>query len=502
MEEFHIPADTLMENAGRLLADEIQNSFGPVAGKMVAVVAGKGNNGGDGLVVARHLLEAAARITVYLLAPPEKMSAEARVNLERFRSSAGRVEFLNEAGLGDLFQSLSRSDLIVDALFGTGISSPVEGLAARVIDAINESGRPVIAADLPSGIHTDTGRVMGTAIKATMTVAFALPKRGLLLYPGSDFVGRLKVADIGIPPALVDQLPGTIRWFTSAEAGELIRRRSINSHKGTFGHMVVIAGSSGKGGAAVMASLSGLRVGAGLVTLGHPAGLEGTLPDRPLEIMTLPLPQTAERSLSRAALGSLLEFAKDKSVAAIGPGLSVHPETAALIHDLITHLAVPMVIDADGLNVLVGHLDLLNRARSPIVLTPHPGEMARLIGSTVREVQADRVGIATDFVGRYPVTLVLKGAGTIVATPSGPVTINSTGNPGMATAGTGDVLTGVVAGLIAQGYSPDQASRLGVYLHGLAGDLASDEIGEIGFLAGDVIRLLPAAITKATARIN
>jgi hydroxyethylthiazole kinase-like uncharacterized protein yjeF len=271
----------------------------------------------------------------------------------------------------------------------------------------------------------------------------------------------------------------------------------MNAHKGSFGHVLVVAGSVGKGGAAVMTSLSALRVGAGLVTLALPSGLEGTLPDRPLEIMTLSLPQTACRSLGRAALDPLIKFAQDKTVAAIGPGLSTDPETAQVVHGLIAQLAIPMVIDADGLNNLVGHLDLLSRARAPIVLTPHPGEMARLIGATVPEVQADRLGVAADFVRRYPATLVLKGARTIIASRSGAMTINSTGNPGMATAGTGDVLTGMIAGLIAQGYEPEVAAGLGVYLHGLAGDLAAAEVGAVGLLAGDLIHRIPAAITKA-----
>jgi len=498
IEEFHIPVDTLMENAGRLLAEEIRDTWGPITGKSVTIVAGKGNNGGDGLVTARHLLEQGAQVTVCLLSPPEKMSAESRVNLKRYQAISGRIRLLKEDTLIEFAQTLTQSDLIVDALFGTGLSSPVQGLPAQAIQAVNESGRRVIAADLPSGIHTDTGRVMGTAVKAAMTVTFALPKRGLLLYPGSDYAGRLKVVDIGIPDALIRRLPDSVEWFTPVDAAELIRRRSINAHKGTFGHVLVIGGSGGKGGAAVMTSLSALRIGAGLVTLALPSGLEGTLPDRPLEIMTLPVPQTSERSLGQAALGPLLEFAKDKTVVAIGPGLSVHPETARVIHALIPQLTVPMVIDADGLNILVGRLELLKQARAPIVLTPHPGEMARLIDSTVREVQADRLGTAVDFVGRYPVTLVLKGARTIVASPSGSPTINSTGNPGMATAGTGDVLTGAIAGLIAQGFFPEQACRLGVFLHGLAGDLAAAEIGEVGFLAGDLIHRLPAAISRAT----
>jgi NAD(P)H-hydrate epimerase len=497
IEEFHIPARVLMENAGLRVVEEIEKTWGPVNGKTVTVAAGKGNNGGDGLVVARHLRERSARVHVFLMAPPEQLAGETRANLERYQRQPGQVIVVKDGKLDDLTQALSQSDLIVDAIFGTGLSSLVEGLAARVIAAINASGKPVVAVDLPSGIHTDTGQVMGCAVKATVTVTLALPKRGLLLFPGSDYTGRLQIAEIGIPSGLVRELRGSVQWLTAAEVSEGLTRRPLSAHKGTFGHVLVVAGSVGKGGAAAMTSLSALRVGAGLVTLALPSGVEGTLRDRPLEIMTLPLPQTADQSLGPGALEPLLKFAQDKSVAAVGPGLSTHPETALVVHGLIARLTIPMVIDADGLNVLVGHLDLLKQARGPMVLTPHPGEMARLIGTSTHAVQTDRLGVAADFVKRHPVTLVLKGARTIIADRSGVVTINSTGNPGMATAGTGDVLTGVIAGLIAQGYPPDQAARLGVYLHGLAGDLAAAEVGEVGFIAGDLIQRIPAAITKA-----
>jgi NAD(P)H-hydrate epimerase len=497
IEEFHVPARVLMENAGLRVVEEIEKAWGPVNGKTVTVAAGKGNNGGDGLVVARHLRERSARVQVFLLAPPEQLTGETRANLERYQKISGRFLVVKEETLGELSRAFSQSDLIVDAIFGTGLSSPVSGPAAGVIAAINASGKPVVAVDLPSGIHTDTGQVMGCAVKATVTVTFALPKRGLLLYPGSDHAGRLKIADIGIPSALVRQLPASVQWLTAAEVSEGLTSRPLSAHKGSFGHVLVIAGSVGKGGAAAMTSLSALRVGAGLVTLALPVGLEGTLRDRPLEIMTLPLPQTADQSLGQGALEPLLKFAQDKSVAAVGPGLSTHPETAKVVHGLISQLTIPMVIDADGLNVLVGHLDLLKQARAPMVLTPHPGEMARLIGTSTHAVQTDRLGVAADFVERHPVTLVLKGARTIIADRSGVLTINSTGNPGMATAGTGDVLTGMIAGLIAQGYPPDQAARFGAYLHGLAGDLAATEVGDVGFIAGDLIQRIPAAITKA-----
>ena len=497
IEEYDVPAEWLMENAGRRVVEEIENTWGPVKGKRIAIVCGKGNNGGDGLVAARHLLKRSARTRVYLMGPTAAVMGEARTNLERFREIGGTIQALDEESAGRLAGELSEQDIVIDALFGTGLSSPLTGLAAQAVEAINASGKPVLSVDLPSGIHTDTGQIMGTAVKADVTVTLALPKRGLLLWPGAEQAGRLEIRDIGIPEALVSQISPTVRWLSAPEHSAILKRRPMNAHKGSFGHVLVIAGSIGKGGAAVMTSLSALRIGGGLVTLAVPSSLEGALPDRPLEIMTLPLPQTEDRTLAPSGLDSLLKFAEDKTVAAIGPGLSTQPETARLVHDLITNLSIPMVIDADGLNILASHLDILKQARAPIVLTPHPGEMARLAGTSSEAVQADRLAAASEFVGRYPVTLVLKGARTVIADRDGILTINTTGNPGMATAGTGDVLTGIIAGLIAQGYTPDQAACLGVYLHGLAGDLAADEIGEIGFLAGDLIRQIPAALSKA-----
>ena len=496
VEDFHVPISALMENAGLRLVEEIEKRWGPVSGKTIAVIAGKGNNGGDGLVAARHLRDRSAQASVYLTVSPESIQGEARKNLDRFRLSSGPIHLLHEKGHVDLAAELSKSDLIIDALLGTGLSSTVSGLTADTITAINTSGKPVLAVDIPSGIHGDTGHVMGVAVKAVVTVTFALPKRGLLMGAGVEHAGQISVCDIGIPQDLIRQIPSKLHWQTSSEIALLLKHRAMNSHKGSFGHVLVIAGSAGKGGAAVMASLSALRVGAGVVTLAIPSGLEAALPDRPSEIMTLPLPETSDKTLGNAALEPLLKFSQDKNVAAIGPGLSTHPETTLMVHALITRLSIPMVIDADGLNALVGHLDLLKEARVPIVLTPHPGEMARLTGTSSQTVQANRLDIASDFVRQHPVTLVLKGARTLIADQTGILTINSTGNPGMATAGTGDVLTGIIAGLIGQGYPPGIAAALGAYLHGLAGDMAAVDIGGIGLLAGDLIHRIPAAITK------
>ncbi len=499
-EEFSIPTAELMERAGVGLVEELERTWGPLSGKKIAVISGKGNNGGDGLVAARHLLDRSARPLVFLIAAPDAYRGPARDNLARFEKRAGPVPVLIEDMLPDLAARLAGCDLIIDALFGTGLSSPVAGLAAGVIDAINDSGKPVAAVDLPSGIQSDTGQVLGRAVKADLTVTFGLPKRGLLLLPGAEHAGRIAVADIGIPPALIERLPTRVRWLLPSEYAVLLKARPMDVHKGMFGHVLGVAGSTGKSGAAVLTGLAALRVGAGLVTLALPESLSADLPDRPPEIMTCPLPQTDEGTLGSAVLDRLLKLAQDKTVAAIGPGISTHPETVRLLHGLVRGLSIPMVIDADGLNCLAGHLEILKEARSPIVLTPHPGEMARLLGTSSQAVQSDRLGAAAELAGRCPATVVLKGARTVIAGRDGVLTINTTGNSGMATAGTGDVLTGMIAGLIAQGHPPDQAACLGVYLHGLAGDLAAAEVGEIGLLAGDLIRRIPTAIREGRSR--
>ena len=496
-EEFGISIDTLMEAAGRRVAEELELAFGPPAGMKIAVVAGKGNNGGDGFVAARYLLERSAQVVVYLLSSPMDVRGEAKTNLERYQQRSGPVRIVDAAALAHLASDLAENDLIVDALFGMGISSALQGAAARIVDAINASGKPVVSVDIPSGIHADTGRVMGAAVRATVTVTFALPKLGLLIHPGLEFSGRIRVADIGIPEEAIRRMPSTIQWLSPPEISARMKDRPGDAHKGGCGHVLVIAGSTGKGGAAVMTALSALRSGAGLTTLAMPAGLEAALPNRPMELMTLPLPQTGEGTLAFSALEPILKFAHDKTVAAIGPGLSTHPETVRLVQALLTHLAIPIVLDADGINALAGHPDFLKQARSKIVLTPHPGEMARLNGTSTRDIQSNRPAAAAEFVGRYPATLVLKGAGTVIAERAGQLTLNTTGNPAMATAGTGDVLTGIIAGLMAQGYDDGEAALLGVYLHGLAGDLASAKMGGIGMLAGDLIAAIPAARASA-----
>ncbi|HSG06557.1 MAG TPA: NAD(P)H-hydrate dehydratase, partial [Nitrospiria bacterium] len=473
IEEAGIPADTLMENAGRKVFEAIEENWGPVSGKKVCVVSGKGSNGGDGFVAARFLQRAGAEVAVFLLADPSAVKGDALSNLERFTRLPGSVfPIPTTEDVPKLRANLKSCRLIVDAIFGTGLSSEIRGLPADAIDAMNQSGHPIVSVDLPSGIHSDNGSALGHAVWADLTVALAYPKRGHLTGEGVDHSGRLLIADIGIPAEIGRTLsPGVIFW-TMENTRDAARQQSRggapsrlpSAHKGMHGHVVVIAGSSGKGGAAVMTGLSALRTGAGLVTLAWPAGLEKTVPNRPFELMTLPLDQTADGSLGMGALDPLVKFSEGKTVAAIGPGLSTHPETVELVRELVTRLGIPVVVDADGLNALAGDLDRINRAPSPLILTPHPGEMARMFETSSRSVQTDRIGTLTRAVKIHPAVWVLKGARTRVAEPDKPITINSTGNPAMATGGTGDVLTGVIAGLLAQGYPPGEAARIGVFL--------------------------------------
>jgi hydroxyethylthiazole kinase-like uncharacterized protein yjeF len=493
-----IPSLRLMENAGEAVVRAMERLFGPLRGKTVAVVVGKGQNGGDGLVVARLLRQHGCKAKLALLAPPSSLKGDAATNLRRFQRGGHRCRTVGgapdfEAALTSIFQ---RSDLLVDAIFGTGLNAPVKGLAASAIRLMNESGRPIIAIDLPSGLDGDTGAILGTAITAALTVTLARPKRGLYLGAGPNHVGMIRVADIGIPDNLIAAAKIPLTLLEATDVRPLLPQRPRMAHKGTFGHAGIIAGSAGKTGAAAMAALAALRIGTGLVTVAAPQSVSDVLEAKLLEAMTVAVPETEARTLSKQALAPLLAFAADKTALAIGPGIGTHPETQALVHNLLVEAKRPMVLDADGLNAVAGHADMLSRASGPLILTPHPGEMARLLGTTSADVQIDRLGAASRLARERNVCVVLKGTGTVIAAPDGRQAVNSTGNPGMATAGTGDVLTGIIVGLLAQGLPAWEAACAGVYLHGLAGDLAAAEQGEAGLIAGDVIRAIPRAMQR------
>lgn len=492
-EEFSIPSLQLMENAGLRVYETIRSKLGSPDNKVFYIFAGKGNNGGDGFVVAKHLSLIRTLTKVFLLGKIEEIRGDARVNLDLALKRG--VKVIEVKNIEDIDLS-PPPDLIIDALLGTGIKGEVTGLMREVIELINRQGKPVISIDLPSGLDADTGRVKGSCIKATWTVTMGLPKVGLLIYPGLEYVGDLIVADIGFPPSLIEKENIEINLTSSKEVKELLPQRYPDSHKGDYGRVLVLAGSVGFSGAAYLCSQGALRIGAGLVTLGVPESLNEVMEVKLTEVMTKPLPETKEKTLSLRGENVILDLVKRFDVLALGPGLSTNQETKELVRRLITKVSIPLVIDADGLNALAESVGVINKVKAPLILTPHPGELARLLKVTIEEVQSKRIEMAKRAAERLGVILVLKGARTIIACPSGEVFINPTGNAGMASGGTGDVLTGMIAGLLGQGLKPLQASLAGVYLHGLAADLRVKRVGELSLIATDLLDALPEAVRE------
>ncbi len=496
VEEMGIPSLTLMENAGDGAAAEIVGRFAPRERRQVVIAAGRGNNGGDGFVVARLLRELESSVSVFLLGREKDVAGDAAVELARFLERGGEVvEVTGPDRLDQLEAACRASDLIVDALLGTGLTGPARDLVAEAIEAINRSEKPVVSLDLPSGLSSDRGELLGPAIWAALTTTFAGWKRGLLLHPGAKRAGDVRVVDIGIPPGKAELGTATF-LLEAADIKPLFPARPPDAHKGSYGHLLIVAGSEGKTGAAALAARAALRSGVGLVTVAAPASQQPVIAALGMEFMTEPLPETAARSLSFKAKDRIIELAGKADAVAVGPGLSLDPETQALVRELVRDLERPLVVDADGLSALADHLDILSVARFPRCLTPHPGEMARMLQTSVAQVQSDRIETARAFSSRFGAFLALKGAGSVIGGPGGRVFINPTGNPGMATGGAGDVLTGMAGALLARGLKPLQALQAAVYLHGLAGDLAKDEKGEEGLIAGDILEAIPAAILK------
>jgi len=489
--ELDIPGPRLMDNAGTAAAALIARWLAPIRGKAVVVVCGKGNNGGDGFVVARRLKARGAAVRVFLVGRRAEVRGDAADALGRWR---GRVEEVEEPS--GLARALGGADVIVDALLGTGVSGAARGPVAAAIEAINRAGAggvPVVALDLPSGLDSDRGALLGPTVKAWRTVTFAGLKRSLLLAPAAGQAGAVEIGDIGVPAEAARR--GITTWrLEIADVRPSFPPRDLDAHKGRFGHLLVVAGSLGKTGAAVLAGRAALRSGVGLCTLAAPASQQPIVAAQAPEYMTEALPETAAQSLSLEAKDRLRELARRMDAVAIGPGLSLDPETQELARGLIRDLEQPMVVDADALSALAGHLDLLRHAAGPRVLTPHPGEMARMLGTTIEAVQADRIELARTFAREHGVAIALKGAHTVIGGPDGHVAINPTGNPGMAKGGSGDVLTGIVGALLAREIEPAAALRAGCYLHGLAGDVAARERGEYAMLASDIIESLPAAL--------
>ncbi len=493
--EAHIPATTLMERAGSGVVSCLEQRLGPVQGKTVTVVCGKGNNGGDGFVAARLLRRRHANVRIVAMTPASELSRDAATMYKQFVRGGGKSSVYLYRSKAQAQALLQDSDILVDALLGTGLSSAVIGRYAEAIDCINETGCPVVAVDLPSGLHADTGAILGRAVRAFLTVTFGLPKLGLYQNDGIDLAGEVATVDIGIPPVYIDAVQSRTTLMTQHVVRAYLPERQPSSHKGTFGHAGIIAGSVGKTGAAAMAARAALRVGAGLVTVAVPTSVNDVLEAKLLEAMTVPMPETKARTFARTALDRLVAFMAARTAIAIGPGLSTHPETVELVQALTKQLDRPAVLDADALNALTGRTSLLSSCKTPPIITPHPGEMARLEAeATPQTVNSDRIGTASRFARERGLFVVLKGARTVVARPDGAVAVCPTGNPGMATAGTGDVLTGMMVGLLAQGMPSWEAACAATYLHGAAGDLAAARKGQAGMISGDVIEEIPQAL--------
>jgi ADP-dependent NAD(P)H-hydrate dehydratase / NAD(P)H-hydrate epimerase len=497
-ERFGVSSLTLMENAGVAVADHVLAQHA-AAGRIV-VFCGKGNNGGDGFVAARRLHQRGKKVQVILLADPGELRGDAAAMFGKLPSPAIAVHSSEELK-GERLQLSLHGDLYLDAVLGTGFKAPVSGLYAEAIAIMNASQVPVIAVDIPSGADADAvGPQTGTIARADAIITFTAPRPAhvfSLLTAGPTFV-----AEIGSPPeAIISTLQ--LNVITARDIAPLVEPRPAESNKGNYGHALVVGGSLGKAGAAAMAGMAVLRAGAGLSTVATPKSVLGTVSGFHPELMTEPLPETDSGTISTSARDRIEELAKGKTVLAIGPGVSRDSQTAEMVRGLVARLRLPMVVDADGLNAFEGRTGELNGKGRTLVITPHPGEMARLAGCSIADVQKDRLGTARKFAREHELIVVLKGHRTLVVQPDGEAWVNTTGNPGMATGGTGDILTGMVAGMIAQHSTEAFAAVLAaVHLHGLAGDVMRERVGEHSLVATDLLKGLPEAFrrTRETAR--
>jgi NAD(P)H-hydrate epimerase len=499
IEELGIPGVVLMENAGLRIVGALKSRFPAIAGERIVIAAGKGNNGGDGFVAARHLFNAGARPEVLLLAAKDEIKGDAAVNLAiALKTGIPVTEVVDAAAWRKARAVLSRATVVIDALFGTGLVKPLEGLYAAAVEDINKSAAFKLAVDIPSGLSADTFEMIGPSVEADLTVTLAAPKVAHIFPPAADRVGELVIAPIGIPSALFEKPGLKLELVEGSALRPYFARRKKDTHKGSYGHLLVFAGSVGKSGASVLAGRAGLRMGAGLVTVATAAGVLPSIARAMAELMTEPLAETPERTIAAAALPRALVLLRGKNAVLVGPGLSTNASTAEFVRGLLPKIKVPCVIDADALNIVASSLDVLARLEAPAVLTPHPGEFARLVGRTNEEVVRHRLELAPEFAAQHGVVVVLKGYRTLIASPDGRVFVNPTGNPGMASGGTGDVLGGMIGSQIAQKNDLLGAVLSAVYAHGLAGDIAADRLGEKSLVAGDIIRYLPPAL-KALA---
>ncbi len=487
IENYGITQEMLMENAGNAVFFNLIQQHN-ITGKHILFFCGGGNNGGDGLVVARKAHSNGAKVRVFLLSDPQKYAGSARLNYEiAFRLSfpVDRLETIDQAQ-----QAIAESDIIVDAIFGTGLTRNVEGLYAEVIDAINNARKTVFSVDIPSGINGDTGQIMGTAIQADYTTTFGLPKYGNLLYPGFANGGQLSVTHISFPPEHYQRDD----IFMEINQPSVLPQRAEDAHKGSVGKALFVAGSQNYLGAPFFASMSFLKAGGGLSFLATPKPVAPMIANRGPEIILFPMEATANGSLATSNRDALIERAAQVDFTVLGPGLSIDKDTIDLVHQLSAEIETPLLIDGDGLSAISIRPEILQGRAPATILTPHPGEMSRISGFTIEEIQANRVSILRETAQKLKSIIVLKGAHSLIGFPDGTIRLNLSGNSGMATAGSGDVLTGIIAALYGLGLRSEEAVTTGVFLHGFAGDLAAKEIGTDGLTAGNILQTLPLAL--------
>ncbi len=504
IEGLGIPGLELMEETGKGTALVAKQMLRDPQNKEVIIFCGRGNNGGDGFVVGRYLSFWGAEVKFFLTAKKDEVKGDAKVNLEKAVDlDLPIVEILKK----EQIPSRIKAHLIVDALFGTGFIGEIKGYMKDVIEKINSSGIPVLSVDIPSGLHADTGEFSGPCVKANRTVTMALPKIGHFFFPGKEMSGKVSVVDIGVPQNVVEEENINLNLIIEEEAKQMIPTRPRDAYKGSCGRVVLIAGSTGMTGAATLASLSSLRSGAGMAILGTPKTLNPIMEMKLTEVMTRPLPDVRKKgALALRGLGEIRELLKWGDCCAIGPGLGQHFETQELVRRLVSNLKMPAVIDADGLNAFAKDPSILKECKAPLILTPHIGELSRLNGVPISEIEKDRIRHASDFAKEYKCVLVFKGAPTIISEPGGQTCVNPTGNAGMASAGSGDVLTGIIVGLLAQMLMLKKDEEMqkimldsacaGVFLQGLTGDLAKEEKGEMGLIAGDMMEKIPEGLLK------
>ncbi len=506
-ERYGVPSLTLMENAGRGVVEFLEQHFSPLHAQKIVILCGRGNNGGDGLVVARLLRERGLKPRVLLLADPGNLRGDAAVNYERLTESAAPELVPDPASWQQGKGGLQDCSLLIDALLGTGLTKPLGGFLLAVVQdfpAVFPHAR-IVSVDLPTGVLADTGDLIGESVRADASVTFTAPKVAHVFPPACYRVGEWVVKPIGTPPEALESNPDFfLNVLERADLAWLAQPRERDAHKGDFGHVLVLGGSVGKTGAAAMAAKAALRAGAGLATVATAKSALPVIASHSMEVMTEPLPETDAGTVSLNALeGGLLDaLVEGKSVLAVGPGLGRHPETMELVRSVVNKYDLPVVLDADGLNAFAGCIQTLRPDRRVRVLTPHPGEMGRLTDRKTSAIVAHRLEVAREFAKSHGVQLVLKGFRTLTASPEGQVWVNLTGNPGMATGGSGDVLTGIAAALLAQypERSATEVTAAAVYLHGLAGDIAARELGEASVIAGDILDALPRAYQEIKAR--